>query len=82
MLKVGDGSAIYILRNILENPDENDLIKFETVKSLILLGVWDENVCKFLVKHLRSNLFNVRHDILKAILNGKNAQYNNIVIFE
>ena len=38
LLKVGDSAAIYALTQILSNANENELIKFEAAKSLVLLG--------------------------------------------
>lgn len=79
LLKVGDSAAIYALNQILNDPNENELMRFETAKSLVLLGIWNENVCKFFIKHLKSNLLSVKVDILKSILNGKNVLFTDKV---
>ena len=38
LLNVGDNAVFYTLNNILEDPKEHELIRFETAKTLILLG--------------------------------------------
>ncbi len=35
---MGDNAVFYALNNILEDPKEDEILKFETTKSLILLG--------------------------------------------
>lgn len=79
LLKAGDSAAIFSLKKLLENPNENEMIKFETAKSLVLLGNWNESVCLFFIKHLKNNVYSIKADILKTILNGKNVQFTDLV---
>ena len=81
MLNVGDSGAIYALSQILSSENESELIKFEASKSLVLLGEWSEEVCEFLIKYLKFGNANVKNDILKTIIGGKNAQFTDLVLF-
>ena len=80
LLNVGDSGAIYALSQILVNENEPEIIKFEACKSLVLLGEWSEEVCEFLIKYLKLGNANVKSDILKTIINGKNAQFTDLVV--
>ena len=82
LLKVGDSAAIYALTQILSNANENELIKFEAAKSLVLLGDWSDEVCSFLTKYLSIGNVNIKNEIYQTILNGKNPQYTNLVIIK
>jgi len=79
LLNVGDSGAIYALSQILSSENEPELIKFEAAKSLVLLGEWNEEVCEFLIKYLKFGNGNVKTDILKTTINGKNAQFTDLV---
>ena len=60
---------------------KNKNFKFEASKSLVLLGEWSEEVCEFLIKYLKFGNANVKNDILKTIIGGKNAQFTDLVYF-
>jgi hypothetical protein len=66
---------------VLENPSENDLIKFESAKSLVLLGYWSDEIFDIFNKCLSQNNEVMRRDILKNIIEAKNPQYSNTVIY-
>lgn len=38
LLQTGDNAAIYALKNLLDDKKENEVIKFECAKSLVILG--------------------------------------------
>lgn len=78
LLNVGDNGAIFALTQLLSNESESELIKFEASKSLVLLGVWSEDVCKYLLKYLTIGNSYVKHGILTTIINGKNSQFTDL----
>ena len=80
LLKVGDNAIIYTLNQLLTDPTEHEVMRFECAKSLILLGDWNENVCIFLTKYLKDSSPSLKLDIIKTLSNGKNAQFVDKVI--
>lgn len=79
LLGVGDNAVIFALNNILSDSYEHELIKFETARSLILLGDWNENVCDYLKKNLLSSNLNIREELMKTIIKSKNVQFTDKV---
>jgi hypothetical protein len=78
LLKASDNAVIYALNQILTDPDEKEeMIKFECVKTLILLGDFNENVSQLTGKYLNANSSNrnVKETIINTIVNAKNINY-------
>lgn len=71
LLQVGDGSTVYTLCNIVENIDENELIRYEAAKSLILLGFWNCFLINYLINKLKSSSHDIKIEILECIIRGK-----------
>lgn len=71
LLQVGDGAAIYALSQILENIDEDELIRYETAKSLILLGFWNCYLIEYLINKFRTTHDEIKVEMLSFILRGK-----------
>ncbi|RMZ95383.1 hypothetical protein BpHYR1_002877 [Brachionus plicatilis] len=71
LLQVGDGSTIYTLGKILENVEEDELIRYETAKSLILLGFWDCFLIDYLIEKLKTTSDEIKVEILACIIRGK-----------
>jgi len=67
------------LNNILKDPKEHEVIKFETAKSLVTLGDWNENVVNFFVQNLNNKNPFIKEDIFKTIINSKNIQFTDKV---
>jgi hypothetical protein len=68
-----------MLSKILEDPLENELIRFEAAKSLISLGEWSEKACELFSHNLKSGNLNLKLDILSSIASGKNAHFTDLV---
>lgn len=65
---------------ILNDENENEILKYECTKSLVLLGDWNENVCIFLKKYLKDGSSIVKSELLRIIMNGRNPQLVNKVM--
>ena len=42
-------------------------------------GEWNEDVCLFLIKYLKTANSSIKTDVLKTIIHGKNAHFTDLV---
>lgn len=71
LLQVGDGSTVYTLCKILENIDEDELIRYEAAKSLVLLGFWNCFLIDYFINKLNAASDDIKIEILGCIIRGR-----------
>ncbi|XP_067672205.1 uncharacterized protein [Haliotis asinina] len=74
MLRCGDTMVFYALKERL-NKDEDERVRYESAKSLILVGCWEEEILQVLLKYLAIGNTEIRQDLIRTMINGKNVQY-------
>ncbi len=75
LLNVGDNAVLFVLNNIISDESENEIHKFEAIKSLVLLGDWNLNVFKYFAENLDNANQNITQDLLEVIIKSKNIQF-------
>ncbi|XP_071107596.1 uncharacterized protein [Haliotis cracherodii] len=74
MLRCGDTMVFYALKERLHK-DEDQRVQYESAKSLILIGCWEDEILQVLLKYLAIGNTEIRQDLIKTMINGKNVQY-------
>ncbi|CAF0931369.1 unnamed protein product [Brachionus calyciflorus] len=81
LLQVGDHATVYNLSQILENKTENELIRYETLKSLILLGYWSQSTYTHTINKLKLSSNEIKLEILDCIIRGKSSYFDESLQF-
>ncbi|XP_076072539.1 uncharacterized protein LOC143044417 isoform X2 [Mytilus galloprovincialis] len=76
LLRCGDATVIYALKERMKL-DEEQRVRYEAAKSLILVGWWEEEVIQVILKYLVIGNSEVRLDLISTMIDGKNVQYVN-----
>ncbi|XP_064635806.1 uncharacterized protein LOC135492977 isoform X2 [Lineus longissimus] len=76
LMKCGDAMVIYALRERLVH-DEEQVVQYEAAKALMLLGQWDDDILKTVVRFLALGNTEVKHDLIRTMIDGKNVHYVN-----
>ncbi|CAC5356468.1 unnamed protein product [Mytilus coruscus] len=76
LLRCGDATVIYALKERMKL-DEEQRVRYEAAKSLILVGWWEEEVIQVILKYLVIGNTEVRLDLISTMIDGKNVQYVN-----
>ncbi|ESO98615.1 hypothetical protein LOTGIDRAFT_238980 [Lottia gigantea] len=74
LLRCGDTMVFYALRERIEK-DDNERVRYEAAKSLILIGCWDNEVLQVVLKFLVTGNTEIRLDLIVNMQQGKNVQY-------
>ncbi|XP_048763118.1 uncharacterized protein LOC125671422 isoform X3 [Ostrea edulis] len=76
LLRCGDTMVFYALKEKMKM-DEDERVRYEAAKSLILVGCWEEDVQQVILKYLVMGNVDIRLDLIKTMIDGKNVQYVN-----
>ncbi|XP_061175162.1 uncharacterized protein LOC133184218 isoform X2 [Saccostrea echinata] len=76
LLRCGDAMVFYGLKERMKM-DEDDRVRYEAAKSLILVGCWEDDVQQVILKYLVIGNVDIRLDLIKTMIDGKNVQYVN-----
>lgn len=76
LLRCGDATVVYALKERMKS-DEEQRVRYEAAKSLILVGWWEEDVLQVILKYLVIGNTEVRLDLIRTMIDGKNVQYVN-----
>ncbi|XP_063443998.1 uncharacterized protein LOC134724732 isoform X2 [Mytilus trossulus] len=76
LLRCGDATVIYALKERMKL-DEEQRVRYEAAKSLILVGWWEEEVIQVILKYLVIGNTEVRLDLISTMIDDKNVQYVN-----
>ncbi|XP_033750717.1 uncharacterized protein LOC117334950 isoform X2 [Pecten maximus] len=76
LLRCGDTMVFYALKDRMKG-DEDKRVRYEAAKSLILIGCWEEDVQMVIIKYLAIGNTEIRLDLIRTMIDGKNVQYVN-----
>ncbi|KAJ8319004.1 hypothetical protein KUTeg_004095 [Tegillarca granosa] len=76
LLRCGDAMVFYALKERMKN-DEDQRVRYEAAKSLILIGCWEEDIQRVIIKYLVIGNAEIRQDIIRTMIDGKNVQHVN-----
>ncbi|XP_052684890.1 uncharacterized protein LOC128164871 isoform X3 [Crassostrea angulata] len=76
LLRCGDTMVFYALKDKMKT-DEDERVRYEAAKSLILVGCWEDEVQQVILKYLVIGNADIRLDLIKTMIDGKNVQYVN-----
>nr|XP_022312615.1 uncharacterized protein LOC111117711 isoform X4 [Crassostrea virginica] len=76
LLRCGDTMVFYALKEKMRM-DDDERVRYEAAKSLILVGCWEDEVQQVILKYLVIGNVDIRLDLIKTMIDGKNVQYVN-----
>ncbi|XP_060063442.1 nestin-like [Ylistrum balloti] len=76
LLRCGDTMVFYALKDRMK-ADEDKRVRYEAAKSLILIGCWEEDVQMVIIKYLAIGNTEIRLDLIRTMIDGRNVQYVN-----
>lgn len=76
LLRCGDTMVFYALKDRMKG-DEDKRVRYEAAKSLILIGCWEEDVQMVIIKYLAIGNTEIRLDLIRTMIDGRNVQYVN-----
>ncbi|KAK7507498.1 hypothetical protein BaRGS_00001433, partial [Batillaria attramentaria] len=74
LLRCGDTMVFYALKERLHR-DSDHRVRYEAAKALILIGCWEDEVMRMVLKYLVLGNTEIRIDLINTLIEGKNVQY-------
>ncbi|KAL8600891.1 hypothetical protein ACOMHN_045029 [Nucella lapillus] len=74
LLRCGDTMVFYALKERLHR-DMDQRVRYEATKALILIGCWEDEVLRVVLKYLVVGNTEMRSDLISTLIEGKNVMY-------
>ncbi|XP_070186621.1 uncharacterized protein [Littorina saxatilis] len=74
LLRCGDTMVFYALKERAHR-DSDQRVRYEATKALILIGCWEDEVLRVVLKYLVLGNTEMRIDLINTLIDGKNVMY-------